>query len=99
MATLSHEIHTPLNGMVGMSTLLAETPLDPEQRDYLQTPRLSSDRLLAVINDVLDFSKIESGKSDLEREPMNLRNAAKEASDIAAPRAREKGAELIIDGP
>ena len=97
LATMSHEIRTPLNGVVGMTTLLADTPLSSEQRDYLHTMRVSSDQLLGVINDILDFSKIESGKLDLENEVLNLQATIEEACDIAAPRAREKGLELMID--
>jgi signal transduction histidine kinase/CheY-like chemotaxis protein/HPt (histidine-containing phosphotransfer) domain-containing protein len=97
LATMSHEIRTPLNGVVGMTTLMADTPLNEEQQDYLHTMRVSSDQLLSVINDILDFSKIESGKLDLESEPLSIQGTIEEACDIGAPRAREKGLELLVD--
>lgn len=97
LATMSHEIRTPLNGVVGMTTLMVDTPLNSEQQDYLHTMRVSSDQLLAVINDILDYSKIESGKLDLENEPLSLQGAVEEACDISASRAREKSLELLVD--
>ena len=97
LATMSHEIRTPLNGVVGMTSLLADTQLSPVQRDYVHTMRISSDQLLGVIDDILDFSKIESGKLDLENKALNLQATVEEACDIAAPRAREKGLELLVD--
>jgi signal transduction histidine kinase/CheY-like chemotaxis protein len=97
LATMSHEIRTPLNGVVGMTTLMADTPLNDEQQDFLHTMRVSSDQLLSVINDILDYSKIESGKLDLESEPLSLQSTIEEACDIGAPRAREKGLELLVD--
>ncbi|MBN1323478.1 MAG: PAS domain S-box protein [Methanotrichaceae archaeon] len=94
LANMSHEIRTPLNAIIGMASLLCGMPLSEEQKEYLDIVRSSGDTLLHLINDILDLSKIESGRMDLECCPTSPLRCIEEAFDLLAPKAAEKGLEL-----
>jgi len=94
LATMSHEIRTPMNGIIGVGSLLAETPLSDEQREYLRIMRQSSHSLLAIINDILDFSKSESGSLRLEAIAFNMETLVDEVMDSLAPQAASRGLEF-----
>jgi signal transduction histidine kinase/CheY-like chemotaxis protein/HPt (histidine-containing phosphotransfer) domain-containing protein len=94
LARMSHEIRTPLNALLGIAELLAETPLNQQQSEYVRIMHSAGDNLLAVINDVLDFSKVEAGRVELENVAFSLSEIVEGASAIAAVRAKAKGLEV-----
>lgn len=94
LATVSHEFRTPLNGILGMADLLNDTRVDPEQTTYIAALRTSGEALLSLVDDILDFAKVEAGKLELVAEPFDITLLAESVAELMAPRAQAKGVDL-----
>jgi signal transduction histidine kinase/DNA-binding response OmpR family regulator len=99
LASMSQEIRTPMNGILGMCDLLAETPLSEVQRDYVRSVHASVESLLTVVNDILDYSKIEAGEVGIEAGDLNMRTLLEETADLFAAAAHERGIEIVCCVP
>ncbi|MDG1957919.1 MAG: histidine kinase N-terminal 7TM domain-containing protein [Candidatus Binatia bacterium] len=91
LATMSHEVRTPMNGIIGMTDILLDTKLDVEQREFAERVRSAAESLLTILNDILDFSKMEAGRMVLEERPFEIRACFEDAIDLVAANAEEKG--------
>src|SRR5690606_2753665 len=91
LSNMSHEIRTPLNAIIGFNDLLKQSPLNDEQKSYVEIVNIASQNLMVIINDILDISKLESGKLELEQQPVNIKEIAENVVNLQSQKAKVKG--------